>query len=103
MLESPMPFISLFTLNFKGFASLMESPVLEDTIRIPSNFFSMNNIFWFQSDVTVENPTAVTSRSKSGTLLVFMGSVENPITVTSRSQSGDFVVLVRIARQTEWI
>jgi hypothetical protein len=81
----------------------MESPVLEDTIRIPSNFFSMNNIFLFQSDVTVENPTAVTPRSKSGTLLVFMGSVENPITATSRSKSGDFVVLVRIARQTGWI
>jgi hypothetical protein len=57
----------------------------------------------FQSDVTVENPTAVTPRSKSGTLLVFMGSVENPITATSRSKSGDFVVLVRIARQTGWI
>ena len=95
MLESPIPFTSLFTLNFKGFASLTESPILEDTI--PSNFFSMNNIFLFSSEVTVENPTPVTSRSKSGTLLVFLGSVENPITVTSRSKSDDFVVLVRIA------
>jgi hypothetical protein len=92
MLESPIPFTSIFTPNFKDFASLTESPVLEDTI--PSNFFSMNNIFLFSSDVTVDKPIPVTSRSKSGTLLVFAGFVENPIPVTSRSISGDSLFLL---------